>query len=62
MCVDDDGLRHGQGQELIRGLGLPKGPLVGKLVDLQTRWQIRHLHSEDKAACLEYLRSMLPSL
>lgn len=46
----------------MKELQLPKGPMVGKLMEEQTKWQIRHPGSTDRAACLDYLRSIAPSL
>ena len=51
-----------QGSELIKVLGLPKGPMVGKLVEQQTLWQIRNPGSTDKEACIEHLKTILPSI
>mmetsp|Transcript_22244 Transcript_22244/g.31951 ORF Transcript_22244/g.31951 Transcript_22244/m.31951 type:complete len:285 (+) Transcript_22244:218-1072(+) len=49
------------GSELIRILGLPKGPAVGLLMEEQTRWQLREC-SEDVNALCEYLKEKAPEL
>jgi hypothetical protein len=65
-CIFNRGIYHTtlwiQGNELIKELGLPKGPMVGKLVELQTQWQVRNPASSDKAALLAHLRTVLPSI
>ena len=51
-----------QGSELMSLLNLPKGPLVGKFVEQQMRWQICNPGNDDKNACLECLRTVQPTL
>lgn len=46
----------------MKELNLPKGPMVGKVVEQQTLWQIRNPGNEDKAACLAHLRAVISSL
>lgn len=46
---------HTKGSELIKQLQLPKGPIVGKVMDEQILWQIRE-KSSNVNDCIEYLR------
>ncbi len=44
----------------MNALQLPKGPLVGKVMEAQIQWQIRQ-RSSDKDACVAYLKQIFPS-
>eukprot|EP00981_Chlorochromonas_danica_P003316 scaffold644_cov168-Ochromonas_danica.AAC.8 len=48
------------GSELIKLLGLPKGPLIGKVLEEQIMWQIVNDRSEDREACLQHLQATFP--
>jgi len=50
------------GNELTTALGIPKGPLIGKILEQQMLWQISSRQSEDKSACLAHLCSVLVSM
>mmetsp|Transcript_14371 Transcript_14371/g.23882 ORF Transcript_14371/g.23882 Transcript_14371/m.23882 type:complete len:562 (-) Transcript_14371:72-1757(-) len=50
------------GKTLTKLLGIPKGPMVGKLMEEQIYWQIKNARSDDEDACIAHLKEFVASL